>query len=689
MNHDQGDNMSNNNKMPEGWGQNKSIPDSWGNNNKLPDNWGKQSKTINTNNTDILSSASADRPDISNDFSDAARAGFKTLLGTARGIGNAAKNAAGSAVEYAKSDDAKEKINAVKNKAKSAASVAECAITDIKEKTSDKITELRQSRSEASLPEHNASDDIIEDINSEVKNSGSEYQEIPDFPTQPEVQERTADEITPAILTADPEAVKEEPLPHRETKFNAISRSPTDPAPVYAERQYESPANDQAEIYSYKEKRSPVIYVLSGIIAVLLAGGGILGGLLLMKNKADKSERTESSESETQVQPANENAASSSDEDTSVVSTETTTPSDSGAETATEVQTSPAITGNKLKFYPSDKINDYPVYLEKLRDLQNNGIYREQNNGFFLCDINDDNIPELFATFNTKDQDILFAGSIYSGELVPFAEFMGAGPLRGITLFDNGAIGITSTGNEGHGVSYITYGGGNSLYEQNNGYESISYIYENGALSYISYQNGSQEKHITEEEAEQIQKKYVKAAYTAAPISSVIDTAKLPDDSKYIGEGYVITESTDLNMRSEPNSNSKVIASIPKNTKIDCYESGTNGWYIAYYKGETGYVSSEFVSIGSDGSSTVINGVTVYSCSKSGRINTHGGNLPSITLDYITGGDWKTLRDSLGNGWHIKAERYCNSKGITWYEIVDADDGDYYGWIDGEFIDFD
>ena len=211
---------------------------------------------------------------------------------------------------------------------------------------------------------------------------------------------------------------------------------------------------------------------------------------------------------------------------------------------------------------------------------------------------------------------------------------------------------------------------------------------QDGATAFIG-QDFTIHHDITEEEAEQIQKKYVEAAYTAAPISSVIDTVKLPDDSKYIGEGYVITESTDLNMRSEPNSNSKVIASIPKNTKIDCYESGTNGWYIAYYKGETGYVSSEFVSIGSDGSSTVINGVTVYSCSKSGRINTHGGNLPSITLDYITGGDWKTLRDSLGNGWHIKAERYCNSKGITWYEIVDADDGDYYGWIDGEFIDFD
>lgn len=78
-------------------------------------------------------------------------------------------------------------------------------------------------------------------------------------------------------------------------------------------------------------------------------------------------------------------------------------------------------------------------------------------------------------------------------------------------------------------------------------------------------------------------------------------------------------------------------------------------------------------------------------CNKYGRINTHVGHLPSITIDYIIGKSDKMiiLRDSLGNGWHIQAVRSCNSMSITWYEIYDADDGDYYGWIDGSFIDFD
>ena len=200
-----------------------------------------------------------------------------------------------------------------------------------------------------------------------------------------------------------------------------------------------------------------------------------------------------------------------------------------------EEHPAPVVTGNKLRFYSSDKINDYPVYLEKLRDLQTNGTYRDQNNGFFLCDINEDDTPELFVTFNTEEPDILFAGSVYSGELVTFAEFTGAGMLRGITLFDNGAIGIASGGNEGYGMSYNYYSGGYSFSDQNNNDEYISYIYENGSLSYISYQNGGQEKHITEAEVEQIEQKYVEASYTAEPVSSVIDNGSNMQSSQYSG----------------------------------------------------------------------------------------------------------------------------------------------------------
>ena len=40
--------------------------------------------------------------------------------------------------------------------------------------------------------------------------------------------------------------------------------------------------------FNYEEKKSPVVYVMAGIIAILLVGIGILGGMLLMKTKEEK-----------------------------------------------------------------------------------------------------------------------------------------------------------------------------------------------------------------------------------------------------------------------------------------------------------------------------------------------------------------------------------------------------------------
>lgn len=296
-----------------------------------------------------------------------------------------------------------------------------------------------------------------------------------------------------------------------------VTKSSVNPPPVPTITQKPAPS----QYYYSEKKKTPVVYVLVGVIAVLLVGMGILGGILLTKNKDNKGSNNSSIVT----------AESKTDSTTEMIVTSDTESRITTTVSTKEEPTAPAKTGHEIKFYPSEKVKDYPAYLEKLRDMQNNGTYRDQNNGFFLCDINEDDTPELFVTFNTEEPDLLFAGSVYSGELVPFAEFMGAGMLRGITLFDNGAIGITSGGNEGHGISYKYYSGGNSFSDNND--ESINYIYENGSLSYISYQNGTQEKHISETEAEQIQKKYIEASYTSVPVSSVIISEPEKPSSKY------------------------------------------------------------------------------------------------------------------------------------------------------------
>lgn len=154
--------MSDNNQKPNAWGQNKNIPDSWGKNNKLPENWGKQSTNADSvtpsGGTKPTSSASAEN---AANLSDKARSGIGLLAGAAKKVGGAAKNAAGNAVEYAKSDDVKDKLNAAKNKAKSIADGAGSSLADMKEKTSSTINEHRVSKSE--LPDDNTSDEIVED----------------------------------------------------------------------------------------------------------------------------------------------------------------------------------------------------------------------------------------------------------------------------------------------------------------------------------------------------------------------------------------------------------------------------------------------------------------------------------------------------------------------------------------------
>ena len=273
-----------------------------------------------------------------------------------------------------------------------------------------------------------------------------------------------------------------------------------------------------------KQKKPPVTPILIAVLILVAFSIGL--GIFLTQSKKDNTSNDAPAVSKVTDE-------SKTDSTTEMVVTSDTESRITTTVSTKEEPTAPAKTGHGIKFYPSDKVKDYPAYLEKLRDMQNNGTYRDQNNGFFLCDINEDDTPELFVTFNTEEPDLLFAGSVYSGELVPFAEFMGAGMLRGITLFDNGAIGIASGGNEGHGMSYKYYSGGNSFSDQNNNDESISYIYENGSLSYISYQNGGQEKHISEAEADEIQQKYIEASYTAEPVSSLIRTEPEKPSSKY------------------------------------------------------------------------------------------------------------------------------------------------------------
>lgn len=71
-----------------------------------------------------------------------------------------------------------------------------------------------------------------------------------------------------------------------------------------------------------------------------------------------------------------------------------------------------------------------------------------------------------------------------------------------------------------------------------------------------------------------------------------------------------------------------------------------------------------------------------------GQINTHGGSVDGYTTSYVCYGGSFEVQHHVQDTWHITAKNVYYSYGITWYECWDTDDGDYYGWIDANYIDF-
>lgn len=71
-----------------------------------------------------------------------------------------------------------------------------------------------------------------------------------------------------------------------------------------------------------------------------------------------------------------------------------------------------------------------------------------------------------------------------------------------------------------------------------------------------------------------------------------------------------------------------------------------------------------------------------------GQVNTHGGSVDGVTTAYVYGNSGYEVQHHVQNTWHITAKSSYYSNGVLWYECWDTDDGDYYGWIDSNYIDF-
>lgn len=110
--------------------------------------------------------------------------------------------------------------------------------------------------------------------------------------------------------------------------------------------------------------------------------------------------------------------------------------------------------------------------------------------------------------------------------------------------------------------------------------------------------------------------------------------------------------------------------------------------YVTPYSADG--IAGETVSCTGYASGTIQSGGTSYPVDNmKGQINCHGGTVAGFTTDYVVnGGIVGKVRNSLGDTWHVTAKNACDNYGVTWYELWDSDDGDYYGWVDSSYIDF-
>lgn len=414
--------MSNNNKTPQGWDKKGKLPDNWGRSEKKFDN-----VTIPGNSAKLLSKNNSPKPaEDKVGASDKARVGAGKLADIAKRAGEAAKNAAGSAVEYARSDEAKEKMNAAKSKAQSLASSAGSALSDLKDKTSETIGNIR---SDAASKEEQISEVSIEESENVTVQDDGDKQEMTEAVS---VYENHGEISVDSIETGTNEAVISEKAEISKEQTDEVFAEESDNAPVQGDTdkqeitetvsaynaqgateekraypkspafannrsarpaaQFRTPSaptqeKSAASPVHEEKKSSPIFFVLIAVIAVLLVGSCAIGSVIFMISKKNIKDNS-SSTSVSSEEPDDPDISETTEESGNTEKSQTT--SESVAETTT---TSSDISQN----YTSEEISAmFSAYFSENPDPFN--ILNGSDLGYSLIDINDDGIQELLIT---------------------------------------------------------------------------------------------------------------------------------------------------------------------------------------------------------------------------------------------------------------------------------------------------
>lgn len=293
---------------PSGWEEIKCLSEKWNTPGALPDKWG--------------TSGAAVKPHANINFSQKANAANKIISDAAGKAGSTIKNIAGNAVNFIRSEETTNKVRSIKDGALSAVGGAEATFTGLKDKAKAFAAE-RKKPDDSDIP---VNEEVIEDVNSvlaenytpeeaadteEVTSTSDYIEEVPEAESFDELYEKAMNSFDEEEIY-DEEAANEADDTENCYDSNeveqpvaapSVTQTPTPAANSYPQQVYPQSQNGYnpngnnnvnqytPQNYSYEEKKkSPVVFILIGVIAVLLVVAGILGGMLLMKNKDNDSD---------------------------------------------------------------------------------------------------------------------------------------------------------------------------------------------------------------------------------------------------------------------------------------------------------------------------------------------------------------------------------------------------------------
>lgn len=157
-----------------------------------------------------------------------------------------------------------------------------------------------------------------------------------------------------------------------------------------------------------------------------------------------------------------------------------------------------------------------------------------------------------------------------------------------------------------------------------------------------------------------------------------------------------------LNLRSEPNTNSSVLASIPANAKVTVVDSSNSEWTKVKYDGKTGYVASKYLT-DENNPNRNNNSSNNNNNNNSGNNNRSNNNSSSKSkssnggsTDYTTGigvrlGNWESgltikhffkstaaIEGIISSGWYHRGTRFT-----ALYEVQKPLGGNGFYWFWG------